>query len=991
MYNRVKSTLGFLIVAFFISGASALVYQILWLKKLTLIFGSTTLAVATILASFMGGLALGSFIMAHKAFQINRVIFVYAILEICIGLYAIFIPFIFDCTDIIYRSIWPLTGEIYYVSIILRFVLVLVVLIIPTTLMGATLPLLVKYCIDKDDVIIKYVSLLYGINTLGAVYGAFMCGFYLLENFGLTLTNYIAVSLNFIAALIAFLIDKKYILPDLSSKNVIDKIVPSGVSALTLGDKIILWVMFLSGFTAMVYEVVWTRQLVLVFGSTTYAYTSILVVFLIGIALGSLSIKKGFTDNRKNIYYFALFELAIGLLIIAGSFYYKNLFYIYYNLYNSFLQPLFFVNVLLISSFLIFPVAAIFGILFPLAIKLFTPSFQSISERTGTIYSFNTLGCILGSVCSGFILIPFVGLKWTLILAACINILLAGFYLLMTLKEIKIRIASLVTTVVIVSIVVLFPANWSKQVMTSGTVINRNVYTSTSLEQYVDSIDKLNVVFYKEGYHSTVAVVKGYSDDNKEYYSLYNNGKIDASTIFIDMRCQVLLGYLPVFLTRKINDVLVVGMGSGITIAVLEKFPVQHIELVELEKAVLEARKSFSSRYGDPIVDKRLKVILDDARNYLRVTDKKYDIIISEPSNVWVSGVANLYTQDYYHIIKNKLKTDGILCQWMHTYGLKEIDVKSVIKALRNEFKYIYFFNVKTSGDFIFIATQKPIKLDLDLINYRFENDFIKSDISAIFNISNAYEFLSLFMGSSKNVNSSIKNVPPNTDDNSFLEFKATRDFFVFNDTSQEFNPLKCLNLLGGLTKDDVKNPPADLYKILSYSIANQLNNSIAKYSALEPFELPMYKALMLNYARKFYEEFPESTERFDLLGTVLLDNDLIPAGIYNLELAASKNSLDTNTYRLLAMYYNKLIFTDDSMIDADKALKYSQKAMSLNPQNVYNYFLLGVSYYNKGNFSEALKYFSNYHNFVLKNQAPIDKRFFDYFGKAYYKYKNDR
>lgn len=986
MYKRNFTVLTFLIIAFFISGASALIYQVLWVKQLTLMFGSTTLAVSTILASFMGGLALGSYIMVRKSDKINKVILAYALLEIGIGVYAFILPFLFDLTDIIYRFIWPSVSGIYPILILVRFLLVTTVLIFPTALMGATLPLLVKYYINKDELIVKFVSILYGINTLGAVVGALICGFYLLEKFGLRDTNYIAISLNLFAAFIAVYIDKKFAVtcPE-STTN--DKIAIK-ISSLDFRDKIILWSMFLSGFTAMVYEVIWSRQLVLVFGSTTYAYTSMLVIFLVGISLGSLCVNNLFSNNKRNIYYFAIFELAIGLLVIWGTFYYSDIFYMFLA-FSRMLHPMFFiVPVLFVSALLIFPAAFLFGVLFPLSIKLFTPTFKSISERTGTIYSFNTLGCILGSFSTGFILIPLIGLKWSIIFAACINILIFGVYLFTSSDNKKVKNISVVVAVLIVLTIALKPADWKKQTLASGIFINNSIKSAFNYDEYNKYLKTMNFVFYKEGQHSTITVSKWTNTEtNQTAYSLYNNGKVDASTGFIDMRTQVAISYIPALITNNLDDVLIVGMGSGITAAVIEQFPVKTIELVELEKAVFDATNFFSERYGNPLKDKRLKVVIDDARNYLRVTSKKYDLILSEPSNVWVSGVASLFTKDYYAIVKTKLKPHGILCQWIHFYNLRSEAVVSVIKALKSEFKYVYICHTKTGGDVIFLASQEPIKLDLNLIENKLKSNSLKADLLDLLNISDAYDFLNLFISGDNSIANFLKPfeniIPANSDDNSYLEFKATRDFFLSSVNISKISPLNTFILLKGINKDDILNPPEDFYKRLSIAITTQFNRSASMMNCKESFEYPLYKLQMLVYAQKYNREFPSAADSYDLLGTAFLDNENVKDGIKNMEIAAAKNSPEPETYTILAQYYNKLLFPDQATLKPKQALEVSLKARELEPANLFTIFLVGVSTYNNSNFAEAAKILMNYFNLSNSTNTPVDPRFYEYYSKA--------
>lgn len=990
MYKRNHFVLLFLVLAFFVSGASALIYQVLWVKQLTLFFGNSTLAVSTILASFMGGLALGSYVMAQKAVKILRVVKAYGILEILIGVYAVFIPLLFNLTDVIYRYAWPLLNGNYSILILLRFILIFAVLIFPTAMMGATLPLLVKYYINKDDVIVKYISILYGVNTLGAVVGAFVCGFYLLEVFGIFQTNLFAVLLNLVAAILAFSLDKRQ---DYSTdKESIAEGPTIKTSLAELSRNFILWAMLISGFTAMVYEVVWTRQLVLVFGSTAYGYTSMLSIFLIGIALGSLCVNKFFKDNNKNIYYFAVFELLIGLLVIAGSYYYKDLFY-YFNLLATTVDPSMFIfPIILISAVLILPVAFLFGVLFPLSIKLFTPVYQSISQRTGVIYSFNTLGCILGSFSAGFILIPLIGLKMSLVLCASINILIAGLFVYTQINNKNIKAFAIILAMFFIALIYLYPVEWKKEVLSYGVFVNK-VNDKDLLDSYNDYykvMEEKEVVYYKEGQHSTIAVTKYKKTDGTLGYSIFNNGKVDASTGFIDMRTQVMLAYFPLFMSKKIDDVLVVGMGSGITAGVLTKFPVKSIEMVELEKAVMDASQYFSSYYGDPRKDKRFKLIVDDARNYLRVTDKKYDLILSEPSNVWVSGVASLFTKEYYGIISNKLKPDGILCQWIHIYSISPEAIISVLEALDSSFNYVTVGHTKTSGDFVILASNRPIKADLNLIRDRLSNKRAKGDLKGLYNITNEYEFFNLFIADNESIGAflaKIKNIiPTNTDDNSYLEFKATKDFFTSKANNFKFNTVKAFSAFKGVSKGFIQQPSDDIFKSISNAIFDQYIRSVSANSKQESFEYPLYKLQCLEYADKYSKEYPNKVDSIYLLGVMLYLNDQFTSSISKLEEAMSKGTYDNRSLIILSRYYNNYITGSEKAkkekvnYDYKKGLSYALKAKELYPENPFVYFLCGISYYNLGQYGKAEEFFKQYYKKSQLSKEKVLDEFYKYY-----------
>lgn len=987
MYNRENRTLHYLMVAFFLSGASALIYQLIWMKELTLIYGSTTFALTTIIACFMAGISLGSYLMGHRAFKVNRVILLYGIIELCIAVYAIFMPFIFELTDFIYLQLAPLAGQTYLILVMLRFILSAIVLILPTTLMGATLPLIIKYYVNKDDFIVRYSAILYAVNTFGGVLGAFLCGFFLMEAFGLMTTNYIAVFLNIIVFIVALLLEKRDSLKPKLTENILDKESDYPLFNYSLRDNVILWALLFSGFTAMMCEIVWTRQLILIYGSSLYSYTCILVIFLLGISLGSAVARNHFQNNIRNIYTFAFIELSIGLLIVAGTYYYTDLFYINFVLYDSLLNSFSLFTLFITTILLILLPSILFGMLFPLALRLFTPSFYLISERTGVLYFYNTIGCVLGSLCCGFILIPLLGLKWTLIFGASINIIIAGVFLFLSVNLSQIKAIAVSITVILVLIVIYFPANWDKNIMTSGFAINQPAKMVPSKKAFNQYLKRGKVVFYKEGYHSNIAVFRSQNG----IYTLYNNGKADASTDIADVRTQISMGYIPMLLAKDINNVLIIGMGSGMTAGVVEKFPVKHIDLVEIEQEVLEARKFFYYKYGDPLADERLRVTIDDARNYLKITPNKYDVIISEPSNVWVNNVANLFTQEYYKVVKKKLTSDGIFCQWIQSYNLDRIAVKSVIKALQNEFDSVYVFYPKTDRDIILIASNKTFKIDLDQVNSRLKlHNIIKKDLSATLNIRNIYEFATLCLVDAKDLKSNLANILPNTDDNMFLEFNAIEGLLLKIDKSLEFSPLYCTKTFGGINKLDVSNPQTDFYKKLAQAASDQLNRArLMTDIPIENSLIELYNDQLLSYARKYHIEFPKSTESYELLGTVYLDQGQINEGIKYLKIAADMGTVNPQTYNILSLYYNGILYPGSVQVEPETALKYAKKAHENASGDVSTYYILAVSYYSNNDYQKALKILKEYYAIVIKFNLPLEPGYYELYSKLIHNVKN--
>lgn len=990
MKKKPGNTFFLIIIALFLSGASALIYQVLWTKQLTLIFGSQTLAISTIITCFMGGLSIGSFLLYKYGKKISDVVKVYGIFELIIGIYALLIPFIFSYMDVLYQQIWIYIDYNSFSLIFIRFLLCFLVLILPTTLMGATLSLIIKYYVTSDKKIIEYTSLLYAINTLGAVIGTYAAGFYLIQTYGISNTNFIAVILNFLAAILAFIVYFQY---NCQPENINIKAEKNiNLRKLTYIEKAILACMLISGFTAMVYEIVWTRQLILIYGSTVYSFASMLFIFLSGVSAGSFFAKRVFKSVKNGLTILIVMEMLIAVCVYSGSIYFKGLIFLFNYLSNILLPDLYSININLCTALLVLPPALLFGAIFPISIKLFTPDYKEIIERSSLLYTFNTFGCILGSISTPFILLPLLGLKGSLYMSASLNILIAVILITCSLFSNRFKYIYIGVNLFIALLIIFLPARWEKSFVSLGTYVNKSARKTQSIKKYFENLQDKEIVYYREGQHSTISVVKWVDKEDNENYSLYSNGKIEASTFFKDMRNQSIIAYLPAMLMKKHEKALIIGMGSGITASVLAKFPFDSIEMVELEKDILPASKYFANDYGDPLNNKKVTYIIDDARNYLKITPQKYDLIISEPSNVWVNGVASLFTREYYKIIKSKLTKKGILCQWIQIYDLELDSIMSVLKSIKSEFKYIYICHSKTSEDLIFLASESPFKLNLSTIHKNINFDeTIKKDLLKRFNITNKYDFMNLFLVNPKKLRKMIlsnKNeIPMNTDDNSYLEFKAAQGFYKSRKSYfQEVYPKKLFKHLNGLTNDDFFNPGKKLFLNISKNIKTQFARSENLFNKRESFEWPLYKEQMLSYAIKQYKLDSDNVENLDFLGQMYMYNYIPSKGIRYLLKAVKKNSTNSDTYKYLARYYNRLIMPEYSRLEPEKALKYSLKAKKIDPNNNYINLLIAISYFNLNKTSKALKYIDIYEMNCKKQSKKPVYEYYVYKTKAYKK-----
>jgi len=771
---------------FLLSGLSSLIYEVLWMRMLILIFGSTTFAISTVLTAFMGGLALGSYLFGRFIDRAKRPVPIYGILETGIGIYALLVPTIFASLIPLYQWVWQVFHLSFYLFSLMQFVLVTLVLIVPTTLMGATLPILGKYYSTRRDKLGWTIGTLYAVNTLGGILGTFLSGFFLLPTLGVWMTTFLAASLNLLIGIIVLLLVRTRGVKQ-KARPPVEKILSPEIFKGEQLSRFALWLILvgfgLSGFSSMVYEVTWSRVLAMILDSSTYAFTIMLTTFLIGIALGSYLVSRVIDRLRRPLLVFVLLEAAIGTSAFLGLFLFAELPYLFVVLYRSLSDSL---NLIFLAKFLLafmvmFLPTLLIGALFPLVVKLYITNLSRIGRSIGEVYSLNTLGCILGSFSSGFIVVPLLGIQKSILLAIGLNILLAFMLLLASPYRLKAMKIPLTLGIVIGSVAMaLNIPKWNPSLMSSGVYMYVRFVLDLNREELLDRYGKDAdlVLFYKEGYTSTVSVHKSKTSEN---VYLKVNGKVEASTIG-DMPTQVLLGQIPLLLSRNHEDVLVIGLGSGVTVGSVATFPAKNITVVELEPAVVEASKHFSHVNHHILEDPRLRVVTNDARNYLLVTLEKFDVIISEPSNPWMAGVSNLFTREFFIMGSQRLKPGGVYCQWLQLYKISPDNLRSILRTFHDIFPHLLVFEA-SEYDLLILGSFEPLFIDRGRLERRLSQPKVKEDLKRI-KVQSFRDIISHFVFGTEEVPAFVQKAPINTDDNALLEFSAPKTLYV--DTSEE-------------------------------------------------------------------------------------------------------------------------------------------------------------------------------------------------------------
>lgn len=769
------------LVCFFLSGVSALVYQIVWVRMLTLTFGSTAFAVSAVLSAFMGGLALGSYFFGRISDKVKSPVLFYIVLEIGIGLYGVVTPFIFEYGNSIYASFAVSSVESFYVLSLARFSIAFIIILIGTTFMGGTLPVLARFYADKADRVGSDVGFLYATNTFGAVLGAFLAGFLFIPFAGVLGALYIAVAINILIGIVLWVtcLDKKRL-----SESFIDlwhSLLEKSESALTSekingNQKIILLAFALSGFAALGYEVLWTRVLSLIIGSSVYAFTTMVVTFLAGIALGSFIMSRMLSKIKGREYlFFAIIQSAIVVSIYLAIFLAGKLPLLLFSLVQ--LVPKSFIGIEIIqfsmASAVMLPSTILIGLIFPLVVKMYTKSIEGLGSTIGKLYASNTIGTIVGAFTAGFIFIPLFGSETSFKVFALVNMLLAVVFFIgfSELEKSRARTFS-VGLILISTLLFIITPVWNPLLLNSNfpNMLRVVVEKPDVLKNYLKS----EVVGTWEDISGNVLV---YGRDDGSL-NINVSGHAEGGTYSGDMPVQVELAAIPSILHPAPEKVLLVGLGAGITLGALEGMEgVEEVDLVEISTGVIEANSLFNKYNNNALDDNRLNVVVDDARHFINSTDKKYDLIISGPSYSWVSGAANLFTKEYFELARDHTAENGLVAFWFHLYNSTPSDVKIMVATLKSVFPSVTLWLSSSGNELVVLGAKSSLVIDYGRLSKRLKNYKLSKDMySSIFHSTESFVGRYFMDEESSNVYS--LGMPLNTDDKPLLEFSVPRHLF---------------------------------------------------------------------------------------------------------------------------------------------------------------------------------------------------------------------
>ncbi len=762
---------------FFVSGLTSLVYETLWVRVLSLGVGSTSTAMSIVLSIFFAGLSLGSWGAGKFIHRISRPVLCYGILEGIIGLYSlVLLPILFQFHSVL--SYLPLTGSFSWLGTILKFVVVLLLLVVPTTLMGASLPILIRIFVKSSENLGKRISLLYGVNTLGAVAGAFLSGFVLIPALGIVLSNTFSAILNIGVLVAAFFLQKTAPQTE-SAESPTTETVASGGSQF---QKVLPWVAFSTGFSALAAEVVWNKYLGIFLGSNVFGLSLILSLFLLGIALGSLALSL-FIERVKNKEFVFQILLAVCLLSILSTTLLLNVAPIIANVISYYFPrfDLFLVKACL-AAIILFPPGTILGALLPLAIRLKIEKVQDSPAVAGRLYAVNTIGSILGSCAAGLILIPYLGSSGAILTTMIVLFLVSAAVAFSRLENRKTAIGIHLVLLLIIPF--------------ASAVRFENIIKSAYLQHAAPGLSFSEAMrYFARDYEEFQLIVEGKTGiislshdpqdgtNYRDYLRLKTNGLnesiYDTNNLEALPKYEALLGFLPLSFARNPQNAFVVGYGGGYTVDFLTSTNMDEVFVAELEEGIIKAADYVYKGKNPFLSRKNLNLQIEDARFVLASRKHgPFDIIVSQPSHSWLAGVANLFTEEFFLTVRDNLSQEGVFSQWLNLYNMNAEVLKSILHTFYSVFPHGYVFTGADDQELIMIGSKSPLQFNMDKLEAMAANPKYQRQLVLV-PIANAYDILAQYALSRDEVLKLTTGARKNTDRNAFAEVTQSRLFYT--------------------------------------------------------------------------------------------------------------------------------------------------------------------------------------------------------------------
>ena len=789
--DRARPQFVLALACLFLSGMAGLIYEIVWSRYLALFLGHASYAIIAVLVAFMGGLALGNLAFGAWADRTTRPLTAYGWVEIGIGLFAVLFP---AYNDLCYDGFIGLARHLGPGSpgvLALKFLFSIAAILVPTMLMGGTLPLLARLLTRSLGDMHAKVAALYFINSAGGVLGIWVADFWLIEAVGLAPTLFASALLNFAVGGAAIFLSRR--LGEGAADDDATEPAAAPAPAPTPSPdaaeaeelpasavRLAVWGIGVSGFVAMLYQIAWTRLLALALGSSTHAFALMLMTFIVGLAVGS-AVVSAWRGLRRTLVAFGWAELALGVSVGLSLYFYEFLPYWFFRLASLLTRrpeayPVYqWLQALICFLVMLIPTVCL-GMTLPLVTRATTSSLARTGRSVGRIFAVNTAGTVLGAAVTGLALLPLLGLARTFILGVVVN---CGLGLAVLGRDGLGPRRRLVTTAVGVLLAGLIASSgWLAQVWRGALTFGawRQREFASSAREFHQLARTSPIAYYRDGADATVSVHAGTNLNGLVFLKV--NGKSDAGT-GSDMATQLLLGHVPMLLRSNTSEVLVIGLGSGVTAGAVAAHPsLTRVDVVEISPEVREAARFFDAHNRQVMRDPRFHLTLEDAKSFLLLTPRRYHAIISEPSNPWMAGVAGVFSLEFYESCRDHLAPDGLMVQWVQLYEFSDAALDMVLATFKQVFPNFSLWHTEGS-DILLVGSPQPLPRDLDGFARRLREPAVTADLERV-RLGNLPLLLSHELVSP--LNAPFLPAPTaalHSDYQPVLEYTAQRDFFV--------------------------------------------------------------------------------------------------------------------------------------------------------------------------------------------------------------------
>ncbi|MEA2602554.1 MAG: spermidine synthase [Acidobacteriota bacterium] len=768
----------------FFTNLLSLSCQVLWLRKISYLFGSTAFVFSTVLSIFLLGLAVGALWGGRVADRSERPWRLLGWLQIFLGAWVVVSLPIFELGRKLFLAASP-SDLAPLPSALAKLAVVLVCMIAPTLAIGAVFPLAVRLAAREPGRLGHDLSLVYGLDTLGAALGSLLAGFFLVPQCGLSASTWI-LGIGAIDLGVFILLRKRegralrkkerkarrgaVTVPEPAAE------VSTSATASAARLRIVLVTFFFSGGAALLLETGWNRFFSLLNGTHVFSTSTVLAGFLTGIGLGSLLMSR-WIDRIRDPYaavawLYALVALA-GMAVFRTAEPFARAYFRIFQ-WSSGYNP-FQLSVCLVILLIVFLATLAMGANFPLVARIVTRSSSERGAAAGRAFFANTLGSVAGAFLAEFVLLPAWGFTGLMTVTLTIYALGAAVFLAMSPGSPGPRrwVPAAAVAALLAGAVALSPA-----VLPFEAPFHALYYHGLRLGNWTDyeaEVHTLKVVDEKQGFYGQVAVVRLGPD-----LLLKHNGKTDASTAVKDNRTQLLLGHLPLLFHPNPRRVLNIGLGGGFTLRAVVHHPEpREITVVEIDPRVVEAARAHFAPFNERALDDpRVRVVTNDGRNFMDAGGGRFDVITSEPPNIWVSGVSGLFTEEFYRAAANRLATNGVLCQWVPLYEMKRNDFRTMVHTIHTVFPNVAFWQVGT--DVIVLASPDPFKIELPQVVARLRSPALARDFSAVgLTMRGVVELMNSPAVRPDQVDTYLGRVDSlNRDDRPILEFNTARNLF---------------------------------------------------------------------------------------------------------------------------------------------------------------------------------------------------------------------